>query len=88
MGFLQEIFEQGALTYDQLAEKLQTAGADGKPAKLVDLTQGGYVGISIIENVSDAGVDMPPFLLPVVNWVQSRAEKEAGGEDETPPAGE
>ncbi len=45
MEFLQELFGKDALTYDQLAEKLQTAGADGKPAKLVDLTQGGYVGI-------------------------------------------
>lgn len=33
--------------------------------------------ISIIENVSDAGVDVPPFLLPVVNWVKAKAEKEA-----------
>lgn len=47
--------------------------------------------ISIIENVSDAGVDVPPFLLPVVNWVKSRAEKnaeEVGGDGEKPSGGE
>lgn len=45
MEFLKEIFGQDALTYDQLTEKLETAGKDGKPAKLADLTQGQYVGL-------------------------------------------
>lgn len=30
--------------------------------------------ISIIENISDIGVDIPPFLVPVVQWVKQKAE--------------
>lgn len=30
--------------------------------------------ISIIENISDIGVEIPPFLVPVVQWVKQKAE--------------
>lgn len=30
--------------------------------------------ISIIENISDIGVEIPPFLLPVVRWVKKKTE--------------
>lgn len=30
--------------------------------------------ISIIENISDIGVEIPPFLVPVVKWVKQKAE--------------
>ena len=33
--------------------------------------------ISIIENISDIGVDIPPFLVPVVKWVKQKAETTA-----------
>lgn len=33
--------------------------------------------ISIIENISDIGVDIPPFLVPVVKWVKQKAESSA-----------
>lgn len=51
MEFLQELFGQEALTYEQLAEKLQKAGKDGKPAKLVDLSQGEYMGVDKYKNL-------------------------------------
>lgn len=49
--------------------------------------------ISIIENISDIGVDIPPFLVPVVRWVKQKAEssmQEYAGESgraEIPKAG-
>ena len=46
MEFLKALFGTEPLTYDQLTEKLQTAGKDGKAAKLADLSQGQYVAIS------------------------------------------
>lgn len=33
--------------------------------------------ISIIENISDIGVEIPPFLVPVVKWVKQKAESSA-----------
>lgn len=33
--------------------------------------------ISIIENISDIGVDIPPFLMPIVKWVKQKAETTA-----------
>lgn len=32
--------------------------------------------LSIVENISDAGVAVPPFLRPVIAWVKDKAEKE------------
>lgn len=45
MEFLKDLFGTEALTYEQLGEKLKTAGKDGKEAKLADLSQGGYVSL-------------------------------------------
>lgn len=45
MEFLKNLFGTEALTYDQLTEKLKTAGKDGKAAKLADLSQGEYVSL-------------------------------------------
>ncbi len=33
--------------------------------------------ISILENISDIGVDIPPFLVPLVKWVKAQAENKA-----------
>lgn len=51
MEFLQELFGQDALTYAQLTEKLEKAGKDEKPAKLVDLTQGEYMNVEKYKNM-------------------------------------
>lgn len=32
--------------------------------------------LSIVENISDIGVPVPPFLLPVVRWVKGKAEEQ------------
>lgn len=45
MEFLKDLFGTEALTYDQLGEKLKTAGKDGKAAKLADLSHGKYVAV-------------------------------------------
>lgn len=37
--------------------------------------------ISIIENISDIGVEIPPFLVPVVKWVKQKAESTADMQD-------
>ena len=34
--------------------------------------------LSIIENISDIGVNVPPFLRPVIEWVKKKAEDKAG----------
>lgn len=33
--------------------------------------------ISILENIGDIGVDLPPFILPLVRWVKAAAEDKA-----------
>lgn len=38
--------------------------------------------ISIIENISDIGVEIPPFLEPVVKWVKAKAESTVKRTDE------
>lgn len=42
--------------------------------------------ISILENMIDIGVDMPPFLLPVVKYIKKQVEEKAaaGGGGESP----
>lgn len=43
--------------------------------------------ISILENMIDIGVDMPPFLMPIVKRIKHTTEEKAiigGGEDEDP----
>lgn len=44
--------------------------------------------ISILENMIDIGVDMPPFLMPIVKYIKSQVEEKANlteneAEDET-----
>jgi len=41
---IKALFGGTALTFDQFSERLKTAGKDGAEAKLVDLSDGGYVG--------------------------------------------
>lgn len=38
--------------------------------------------ISILENILDIGVQMPPFLLPVVKYIKKQVEDKAGLADE------
>ncbi len=38
--------------------------------------------ISILENILDIGVQMPPFLLPVVKYIRKQVEDKAGLADE------
>lgn len=45
MEFLKELFGDEALTFEQLGEKLKGAGKDGRDIKLIDLSQGGHIGI-------------------------------------------
>lgn len=33
--------------------------------------------ISILENIGDIGVDLPPFIMPLVSWVKAAAEDKA-----------
>lgn len=33
--------------------------------------------ISILENMIDIGVDMPPFLLPIVKYIKKKTEETA-----------
>lgn len=33
--------------------------------------------ISILENIGDIGVDLPPFLMKLVRWVKASAEDQA-----------
>ena len=40
--------------------------------------------ISILENMLDIGVDMPPFLLPLVKYIKKQAEDRAGIPDGEP----
>lgn len=38
--------------------------------------------ISILENMNDIGVDLPPFLMPIIKNIQTTVEKTADGKDE------
>ena len=38
--------------------------------------------ISILENMVDIGVDMPPFLLPIVKYIRKQVEEKANIPDE------
>jgi len=40
--------------------------------------------ISILENMLDIGVEMPPFLLPLVRYIKKQTEDKAGIQDEDP----
>ena len=37
--------------------------------------------ISILENMVDIGVSIPPFLIPLVKNIRKKSEEKAGGED-------
>lgn len=37
--------------------------------------------ISVLENISDIGVKLPPFLIKLVKYIRSQAEEKAGGEE-------
>ncbi len=36
--------------------------------------------ISILENVGDIGVELPPFLMPLIRWIKAGTEAAAGSE--------
>ncbi|MDL2293218.1 phage holin family protein [Ruminococcaceae bacterium OttesenSCG-928-D13] len=38
--------------------------------------------LSILENISDTGVNIPPFLRPLVEWVKKKCEPEIDEDDE------
>lgn len=44
--------------------------------------------LSILENISDIGVPLPPFLMPIIEMIKKQTEEKAGvyeGQDETSP---
>ncbi len=38
--------------------------------------------ISILENIADMGIDLPPFLMKLAKWVKSEVETKTGGESD------
>lgn len=44
--------------------------------------------ISILENMIDIGVKMPPFLLPIVKYIKAQVEEKAAVPDAEDPAGQ